>query len=158
VAGHDVVRERDAVRRNIGLVFQDTTLDTYLTAEQNMRLHAELYGVSASGPAADAPGDGDGRPVGAPRAPGQHLLGRDEAPAGDRARADALAARAVPRRADRRPRPADAQLDLDLHPRAQGAEDITIFLTTHYMDEAEYCDRIAIMDKGVIVVLDTPER
>jgi ABC-2 type transport system ATP-binding protein len=38
----------------------------------------------------------------------------------------------------------------------KGAEDITIFLTTHYMDEAEYCDRIAIMDKGEIVVLDTP--
>src|ERR1700736_6896238 len=45
VAGHDVVRERDQVRRNIGLVFQDTTLDGYLTAEQNLRLHAELYGV-----------------------------------------------------------------------------------------------------------------
>src|ERR1700722_8588920 len=45
VAGHDVVSERDAVRRNIGLVFQDTTLDGYLTAEQNLRLHAELYGV-----------------------------------------------------------------------------------------------------------------
>src|SRR4051812_9045382 len=45
VAGHDVVTERDAVRRNIGLVFQDTTLDGYLTAEQNLRLHAELYGV-----------------------------------------------------------------------------------------------------------------
>jgi ABC-2 type transport system ATP-binding protein len=37
------------------------------------------------------------------------------------------------------------------------AEDITIFLTTHYMDEAEYCDRIAIMDAGRIVVIDTPE-
>jgi len=36
-------------------------------------------------------------------------------------------------------------------------EDITIFLTTHYMDEAEFCDRIAIMDQGKIVVLDTPE-
>src|SRR5690348_12319375 len=46
VAGHDVVGERDDVRRNIGLVFQDTTLDGYLTAEQNLRLHAELYGVS----------------------------------------------------------------------------------------------------------------
>src|SRR5215813_8365359 len=45
VAGHDVVRERDAMRRNIGLVFQDTTLDSYLSAEQNLRLHAELYGV-----------------------------------------------------------------------------------------------------------------
>jgi len=45
VAGHDVVRERDEVRRNIGLVFQDTTLDAYLTAERNLRLHAELYGM-----------------------------------------------------------------------------------------------------------------
>jgi ABC-2 type transport system ATP-binding protein len=66
VAGHDVVRERDDVRRNIGLVFQETTLDGYLTAEQNLRLHAELYGVQSnrwSGP--DAAGDGDGRPVGA---------------------------------------------------------------------------------------------
>jgi ABC-2 type transport system ATP-binding protein len=38
----------------------------------------------------------------------------------------------------------------------QQAEDITIFLTTHYMDEAEYCDRIAIMDHGRIIALDTP--
>ncbi len=45
VAGHDIVRERDDVRRNIGLVFQDPTLDGYLTAEQNLKLHAELYGV-----------------------------------------------------------------------------------------------------------------
>src|SRR5438477_4928750 len=45
VAGHDIVRERDVVRRNIGLVFQDPTLDAYLTGEQNLRLHAELYGV-----------------------------------------------------------------------------------------------------------------
>ena len=49
VAGHDVVRERDAVRRNIGLVFQDTTLDGYLTAERNLRLHAELYGMPRDG-------------------------------------------------------------------------------------------------------------
>src|SRR5215218_2001750 len=47
VAGHDVVRERDDVRRNIGLVFQDPTLDGYLTATQNLQLHAELYGVEA---------------------------------------------------------------------------------------------------------------
>src|SRR3954449_7035663 len=47
VAGHDIVTERDDVRRNIGLVFQDPTLDGYLTAEQNLRLHAELYGVES---------------------------------------------------------------------------------------------------------------
>jgi ABC-2 type transport system ATP-binding protein len=48
VAGHDVVRERDDVRRNIGLVFQDPTLDGYLTAKQNLRLHADLYGVESA--------------------------------------------------------------------------------------------------------------
>jgi ABC-2 type transport system ATP-binding protein len=36
-------------------------------------------------------------------------------------------------------------------------EEITIFMTTHYMDEAEWCDRIAIMDHGDIVALDAPE-
>jgi ABC-2 type transport system ATP-binding protein len=40
--------------------------------------------------------------------------------------------------------------------RLRDTEDITIFLTTHYMEEAEYCDRIAIIDHGQIVVLDTP--
>jgi ABC-2 type transport system ATP-binding protein len=35
---------------------------------------------------------------------------------------------------------------------------ITVFVTTHYMDEAEYCDRISIMNEGKIVALDTPER
>src|ERR1700759_5503199 len=48
VAGHDVVTERDDVRRNIGLVFQDPTLDGYLTAAQNLQLHAELYGVQSA--------------------------------------------------------------------------------------------------------------
>jgi ABC-2 type transport system ATP-binding protein len=37
-------------------------------------------------------------------------------------------------------------------------EKLTIFLTTHYMDEAENCDRIAIIDHGTIVALDTPEK
>src|SRR4051795_1136037 len=45
VSGFDVVAERDQVRRQLGLVFQEPTLDGYLTAAQNLRLHAELYGV-----------------------------------------------------------------------------------------------------------------
>src|SRR5436305_12296966 len=43
VAGHDVVHERDDVRRNIGLVFQDPTLDGYLTGDEHLKLPAELY-------------------------------------------------------------------------------------------------------------------
>src|SRR5438094_9462230 len=45
VSGFDVVRERDDVRRHIGLVFQDPTLDGQLTATQNLRLHGELYDI-----------------------------------------------------------------------------------------------------------------
>jgi len=37
------------------------------------------------------------------------------------------------------------------------ARGITVFVTTHYMDEAEYCDRVSIMSEGRIVALDTPE-
>src|SRR5690242_17152191 len=45
VAGYDVLSERDAVRRHIGLVFQETTLDDYLSAYRNLLFHGELYGV-----------------------------------------------------------------------------------------------------------------
>ena len=48
VNGYDVVKERRKVQRSIGLVFQDPTLDDYLTAEQNLRFHAYAYGVPAS--------------------------------------------------------------------------------------------------------------
>jgi len=56
VAGFDVVRDRDEVRRHIGLVFQETTLDDYLTAEQNLRFHAEIYGMpkASVGPRIDS--------------------------------------------------------------------------------------------------------
>ena len=122
VAGHDVATERDDVRRHIGLVFQDPTLDGYLTAEQNLKLHAELYGVeSRAGRRPHAAGARDGRPLRPQGLGGRHLQRRHAAAAGDRPRPDALAARAVPRRADDRPGPADPQLDLELHPRAQGA-------------------------------------
>jgi ABC-2 type transport system ATP-binding protein len=158
VAGHDVVRERDAVRRNIGLVFQDTTLDNYLTGAQNLRFHAELYGVPA---AAVAPrmqqvmemvGLWDRRDSvvmtysggmqrrleiarGLLHAP--HVLFLDEPTVG----------------LDPQTRTSIWEYINELKAR----EDITIFLTTHYMDEAEHCDRIAIIDHGKIVAIDTPE-
>ena len=48
VAGCDVLTQKDGVRRAIGLVFQDPTLDEYLTAEQNLRFHAQAYGLPAT--------------------------------------------------------------------------------------------------------------
>jgi ABC-2 type transport system ATP-binding protein len=158
VAGYDVVRERDDVRRHIGLVFQDPTLDGYLSAVQNLRLHAELYGVeSALVPARmrqvlDMVGLWERRD-----APVKTFSG------GMRRRLE------IARGLMHSPRVLfldEPTIGLDPQTRSsiwsyinllRRTEEITIFMTTHYMDEAEVCDRIAIMDQGEIVALDTPE-
>jgi ABC-2 type transport system ATP-binding protein len=157
VAGHDVATERDDVRRNIGLVFQEPTLDGYLTATQNLQLHAELYGVDSAV---------------LPERMRQVLEmvdlweRRDSTvntfSGGMRRRLE------IARGLIHSPRVLfldEPTIGLDPQTRSsiwryirelQRAEEITIFMTTHYMDEAEFCDRIAIMDHGEIVVLDTP--
>jgi ABC-2 type transport system ATP-binding protein len=158
VAGHDVVRERDDVRRNIGLVFQDPTLDGYLTAAQNLRLHAELYGVQSD--------------LVKPRMQQvMEMVGlwerRDSVvgtfSGGMRRRLE------IARGLMHSPRVLfldEPTIGLDPQTRRsiwtyirelKEREEITIFMTTHYMDEAEWCDRIAIMDNGQIVALDAPE-
>ncbi|MEU6779993.1 ATP-binding cassette domain-containing protein [Nonomuraea angiospora] len=158
VAGHDVVRDRDEVRRNIGLVFQDPTLDGYLSAEQNLRFHAELYGVPKS-------------------MVGDRIRQVMEMVAlWDRKDAKVMTFSGGMKRRLEIARgllhsPRVLFLDeptVGLDPQTRSAiwgyinqlrrlEDITIFMTTHYMDEAEYCDRIAIIDHGEVVVIDSPE-
>jgi ABC-2 type transport system ATP-binding protein len=158
VAGFDVERQRDEVRRQIGLVFQDTTLDTYLTAELNLRFHAELYGMP--------------RERVAPRM--QQVL--EMVGLWERRKSKVLTfSGGMKRRLEigRGLLHSPKVLFLDeptvgLDPQTRSSiwryihelrrtEEVTIFLTTHYMDEAENCDRIAIMDRGRIVVMDTPE-
>ena len=158
VAGYDVVRERDDVRRHIGLVFQDPTLDGYLTAEQNLRLHAELYGVDSA------------------LVPDRMRQVLEMVGLWERRDATVMTFSGGMRRRLEIARgflhsPRVLFLDeptIGLDPQTRSSiwryiaqlqerEEITIFMTTHYMDEAEFCDRIAIMDQGKIVVLDTPE-
>jgi ABC-2 type transport system ATP-binding protein len=157
VAGFDVVRQRNEVRRHIGLVFQETTLDGHLSAEQNLRFHAEIYGMAraAVGPRMDAV---------------LELVGLAD-------RRGALVntfSGGMKRRLEiargllHSPRVLfldEPTIGLDPESRAtlwryvdrlRTEEDITVFLTTHYMDEAERCDRIAIVDAGRIGALDTP--
>jgi len=158
VAGHDSVRERDDVRRNIGLVFQDQTLDGYLTALQNLRLHGDLYGIEPK--LFPARAEQVLRMVG--------LWDRKDGgvmtfSGGMRRRLE------IARGLMHSPRVLfldEPTIGLDPQTRAsiwryiaelKDREEITIFMTTHYMDEAEFCDRIAIMDNGKIVALDTPE-
>jgi ABC-2 type transport system ATP-binding protein len=157
VAGFDVVSARDDVRRHIGLVFQDPTLDGYLTAAQNLELHAELYGVE--------------RGLVRPRMQQvMEMVGlwerRDTQvmtfSGGMRRRLE------IARGLMHSPRVLfldEPTIGLDPQTRAsiwsyirelQRREEITIFMTTHYMDEAEFCGRIAIMDHGEIVALDSP--
>ena len=158
VSGYDVVTQRDHVRRQIGLVFQDQTLDGYLTAAQNLRLHADLYGIDAG--AMDARMDQMLGMV--------DLADRRDTPVmtfsgGMKRRLE------IARGLLHSPRVLfldEPTIGLDPQTRnsiwryiraLQEKEGTTIFMTTHYMEEAEFCDRIAIMDRGEIVVLDTPE-
>lgn len=158
VAGFDVIRERDRVRRHIGLVFQDPTLDTYLSAERNLRLHAELYGVPR--------GDVEPRMQQVLQMVGLWERRKSKVSTfsgGMRRRLE------IARGLLHSPRVLfldEPTIGLDPQTRSsiwsyigelKRTEDITIFMTTHYMDEAEFCDRIAIMDNGQVIALDTPE-
>ena len=158
MAGFDVATRPADVRRHIGLVFQDPTLDEYLTAEENLRFHAELYGV--------------------PRETTEDRL-RDVLEMVElwerRKGIVATFSGGMRRRLEiargllHSPRVLfldEPTVGLDPQTRAhiwsyieelRKREEITIFLTTHYMDEAEHCDRIAIIDHGTIVAIDTPE-
>ena len=159
VAGHDVQRDRLDVRRHIGLVFQDQTLDVYLTAEQNLRFHAELYGMPKAAVASRM------RDVLEMVGLWERRSNKVQTFSGGMRRRLEIA-----RGLMHSPRVLfldEPTVGLDPQTRAsiwgyieelRRREDITIFLTTHYMDEAENCERIAIMDAGRIVVLDTPDR
>jgi ABC-2 type transport system ATP-binding protein len=159
VNGFDVVRQRSDVRRSIGLVFQDTTLDESLSAEQNLRFHGYAYGIPADlreqrmrdlltmvelwdrrkGQVRTFSG-GMKRRLEIARGLLHHpkVLFLDEPTLG----------------LDPQTRKHIWDYLLELRKR----EHLTIFLTTHYMDEAENCGRIAIIDHGSIVAIDTPDR
>ncbi|GAA2292193.1 daunorubicin resistance protein DrrA family ABC transporter ATP-binding protein [Streptomyces atrovirens] len=157
VAGHDTVEEADEVRRSIGLVFQQTTLDKELTVEENLRFQADLFDV--------------------PRRRAQDRIGHlleltdlaDRRDAAVRTLSGGMQRRLeIARGLLHSPR----VLFLDepttgLDPQTRGViweylrrlpreHGVTIFLTTHHLAEAEYCGRLAIMDGGKLLVEDTP--
>jgi ABC-2 type transport system ATP-binding protein len=159
VAGFDVVTHPDDVRRHIGLVFQEETLDDQLTAEENLRFHAVLYGLGKaqrkeriarvlelvqlterSADLVSTFSGGMARRLEIARAMlhTPAVLFLDEPTIGLDPQTRSL-----------------VWDDVDTLRREEG---VTIFLTTHYMEEAEIADRIAIIDHGLIVALDTPER
>lgn len=156
--GFDVVAQPNAVRKSIGIVFQDPSLDSQLTAEQNLRFHAMLYGVSP--------------PVAARRI--DEVLAMVELSDRRRSLVSTFSG-GMKRRLEiargllHYPRVLfldEPTLGLDPQTRRRiwdyvlelrAREGVTVFMTTHYMEEAVHCDRIAIIDHGQIVALDTPE-
>ncbi len=159
IAGFDCAQNSDAVRTTIGLIFQDTTLDAGLTAYENLKFHAYLYNLD--------------RRLTEKRI--DEMLSVVELQArkhdliknfsgGMKRRLE------IARGLLHYPRVLfldEPTLGLDPQTRntiwefintLRKKEGITVFMTTHYMEEAENCDRIAIMDHGRIIAEGTPAR
>ncbi|MDD1674992.1 MAG: ATP-binding cassette domain-containing protein [Methanomicrobiales archaeon] len=158
VAGYDIVRERNEVRRHIGVVFQEPALEPSLTGRENLDFHAMMYGIKKA--------ERDRR-IGEILS----LIELEEKSGvlvenysgGMRRRLE------IGRGLIHRPTVLfldEPTLGLDAQTRRKIWEyvkkmnqetDVTIILTTHYMDEADYlCERIAIIDHGSFVAMDTP--
>ncbi len=158
IAGYDCMQDSSMVRKAIGIVFQDPTLDKELTAYENLMLHAYLYNVKKSvmkDRINDALSFVD------------LYERRDDVvkkfSGGMKRRLE------VARGLIHRPRILfldEPTLGLDPQSRANlwnfitelpKKHNVTVFMTTHYMDEAEVCDKISIIDKGSIIATGTPD-
>ncbi len=156
--GCDVTKNRDRVRESIGLVFQDPSLDDRLTARENLEFHAYAYRI---------PKEERERRI-------REVLEMVELLDREKNRVMTFSGGMKRRLEIARGLlhyPKVLFLDeptIGLDPQTRNSiweyihdlkkrQDITIFLTTHYMDEAENCGRIAIIDYGEIIAMDTPE-
>ena len=157
VAGFDVYRQRELIKRNIGYMSQKFSLYENLTLTENIQFYAGIYGMRRKETAARM----------------QELLARlriddlkdkliNSLPLGWKQKLAFSVA------IFHRPRivfldeptggvdPVTRGQFWDMIYQAAG-DGITVFVTTHYMDEAEYCDRVSIMVDGRIEALDTPQ-
>src|SRR5881392_1707503 len=158
VAGIDVVHDPARVRQRIGLVFQDPSLDDQLTGRENLEFHAFIYSVPA-----EQRRERIDKML-------ELLQLTDRASSQVRTYSGGMKRRLeIARGMLHEPQILfldEPTLGLDPQTRRniwthlnelRSTKGVTIFMTTHYMDEAEYCDRIAIIDRGKIVALGTPE-
>ena len=157
LAGYDLATQPTGVRQSIGMVFQDPSLDERLTADENLQFHAMLYNVprrireQRTRQVLDIVGLADRR----------HSLVRTFS-GGMKRRLE------IARGLLHHPKVLfldEPTVGLDPHTRnaiwehvrtLRDEVGVTVFMTTHYMDEAENCDRIAIIDHGKMQALDTP--
>ena len=156
VAGYDVVASPEQIRRNIGYMSQKFSLYADLTVLENLRFFAGMYGVSSDvvneriGWALEMAG----------------LRGRESSLTGtlsggwkQRLALGCAVLHRPPILFLDEPTsgvdPLSRRLFWELIQRMSD-EGVTIFVTTHYMDEAEYCNRLALMDRGRLIALSTP--
>ena len=159
IDGFEVVRQQSQVRQSIGLVFQDPSLDERLSGLQNLRFHALVYSM--------------------PRSVREQRIEQvlrmvelwDKRSNEVRTYSGGMKRRLELARGLLH-HPKVLFLDeptLGLDPQTRNRiweyilemrhhEGTTIFLTTHYMDEAEKADRVAVIDYGKLVAMDSPER
>lgn len=159
INGFDVVNQSQKVRENIGIVFQENTLDSKLTANENLLMHCKYYDVLKS--------ERKERINTVLEMVG--LLDKKDKIVG-------IFSGGMKRRLEiargllHYPRVLfldEPTIGLDPQTKTyiweyifniQKKQKTTIILTTHYMDEAEACDRVAIMDDGKIIELDSPTK
>jgi ABC-2 type transport system ATP-binding protein len=147
------------VRSRIGLVFQDPSLDGDLTARENLEFHAIVYNVprSVRGRRIDAVLEMVGlqdRATSPVKTFSGGMKRRLEIARGILHAPQVLFLDEPTQGLDPQTRAHIWQYLGEL----RRSEDVTIFMTTHYMDEAEYCERIAIIDHGSIVAEGTPDQ
>jgi ABC-2 type transport system ATP-binding protein len=157
ICGHNVSTEKDLVRNDIGIVFQDSTLDGKLTIEENLKLHCDFYNV----------------PKDEVKERLDFVLNLVDLEDWRASEVNSLSG-GMKRRAeiarglvhfpkvlflDEPTTGLDTQTRVNVWEyilKLQKQKNITIFLTTHYMEEAEICDKVAVIDKGIIVAHDSP--
>jgi ABC-2 type transport system ATP-binding protein len=158
VDGYDIVRQHAMVRRSIGIVFQDPSVDADMTARENLQMHADLYGVPVS-----ERNDRIQSVIELVRLEDRVDTFVSTYSGGMRRRLE------IARGLLHYPKvlfldeptigldPQSREHIWDYIQKLREREGMTIVLTTHYMEEADrLCDRVAIIDHGRIVALDRP--
>lgn len=166
VAGHDVVEEASKVRQRIGVIFQKPSLDLNLTAEENVRMHTVLYGLSRFRPTYSSMPHAYRRRI----QELAELLGIEK----DLFKPLKTFSGGMQRKLEivrslmHDPRVLfldEPTTGLDAASRrtlwehlnsVRQESETTLFLTTHYIEEAEHADRIGIFNQGRIISLGTP--
>ncbi|WP_019004778.1 ABC transporter ATP-binding protein [Cohnella laeviribosi] len=167
IAGYDLEKEAKQVRRQVGIIFQNPSLDLELTAEENIRLHVSIYGLYGYRPFYRMmPAAYKRRIEELAEIVGIHdnLFKRVKTFSGGMKRKLEII-----RSLMHKPKilfldeptqglDASARRSLwDYLQKVRKEENITIFLTTHYLDEAEGADRVCMIHRGKVALLGTPE-